>query len=127
MILTERDYGKSTRKMGSRYGCGKRHRQTGSVFSGRKGVRWMWCSTMRECRWPTEKTILKHNSKLKRAVPGFMPKVRFEEGVRMTLNHVLSHPELQVLDPEFDAWCDSVIASIDEVKASLKTRFAGTV
>jgi len=72
-------------------------------------------------------SVVFDNSKLKRAVPGFMPKVRFEEGIRMTLNHVLSHPELQVLDPEFDAWCDSVIASIDEVKASLKTRFAGTV
>ena len=35
--------------------------------------------------------------------------VRFDQGVRIALDYVLSHPECQVEDPEFDAWCDRVI------------------
>lgn len=63
-------------------------------------------------------TVLFDNSKLKRAVPGFQATVRFEEGVAQTLDHILSHPELQVQDPAFDAWCDRVLAAVDNAKAS---------
>ena len=65
-------------------------------------------------------TVLFDNSKLKQAVPGFQATVRFEEGVARTLDHILSHPELQVPDPDFDAWCDKVLDAIDKAKASLK-------
>ena len=65
-------------------------------------------------------TVLFDNSKLKRAVPGFQATVRFEEGVARTLDHILSHPELQVPDPEFDAWCDRVLGAVDKAKASLR-------
>ena len=50
-------------------------------------------------------------TKLKRAVPGFCATTRFDAGVRRCINHILAHPELQVEDPEFDAWCDRVIAA----------------
>lgn len=64
-------------------------------------------------------TVLFDNSKLKRAVPGFQATVRFEEGVSRTIDHILSHPELQVEDPEFDAWCDRVLDAVDKAKAWL--------
>ena len=65
-------------------------------------------------------TVLFDNRKLKRAVPGFQATVRFEEGVRRTIANVLAHPELQPLDPAFDAWCDRVIAALEEAKAKLR-------
>lgn len=64
-------------------------------------------------------TVLFDNSKLKRAVPGFQATVRFEEGVARTLENILTHPELQVPDPEFDAWCDRVLTAIDNAKSQL--------
>lgn len=38
--------------------------------------------------------------------PEFRPSIHFEEGIRRTLDRVLSDPALQVEDPEFDRWCD---------------------
>ncbi len=61
-------------------------------------------------------TVVFDCSKLKRIVPDFHPRVRFEEGVRKCVAYLLSHPELQVEDPEFDAWCDHVIAVQEEAK-----------
>ena len=59
-------------------------------------------------------------TKLKRAVPGFQATTRFDEGVRRCITYLLSHPELQVEDPEFDAWCERVIAVQEQAKNSLK-------
>lgn len=56
------------------------------------------------------------NEKLKRAVPGLQMSVRFEQGIRKTIKHILAHPELQVEDPEFDAWCDKVIDALEQTK-----------
>ena len=55
-------------------------------------------------------------SKLKRAVPGFQARVRFEEGIRRTIDHILRHPELQEEDPDFDRWCDKVIEAQEQAK-----------
>ena len=54
-------------------------------------------------------TVVFDCSKLKRVVPGFQAVTRFDEGVRRCVDHILAHPELQVEDPDFDAWCDRVI------------------
>ena len=56
------------------------------------------------------------NSKLKKTVPGFRPVVRFEQGAQKVLDHVLAHPELQREDPEFDRFCDRVIAALEKAK-----------
>ena len=56
------------------------------------------------------------NTKLKRAVPGLCMNVRFEQGVRSTIEYILSHPECQVEDPEFDAWCDRLIDELEAAK-----------
>jgi nucleoside-diphosphate-sugar epimerase len=66
-------------------------------------------------------SVVFDNSKLKRLVPGFCACVRFDQGIRLTLNHVLSHKEYQLEDPEFDAWCDAVIeAQQDALKQVTK-------
>lgn len=52
------------------------------------------------------------NSKLKRTVPDMRTTVRFDQGVRRAVDYVLAHPqECQQEDPEFDQWCDLVIAA----------------
>jgi len=51
-------------------------------------------------------TVVFDNAKLKRLVPGFAAKVRFDQGIRKTVSNILSNKELQIDDPEFDIWCD---------------------
>lgn len=63
-------------------------------------------------------TVVFDCSKLKRVVPGFQATTRFHEGVRRCVAYLLAHPELQVEDPEFDAWCDQVIAVQEQAKAT---------
>ncbi len=63
-------------------------------------------------------SVVFDNSKLKRTVPDMCTRVRFDQGVRIALDYVLSHPECQVPDPEFDAWCDRVIDALDRARAA---------
>ncbi|MBR5655144.1 MAG: SDR family oxidoreductase [Prevotella sp.] len=64
-------------------------------------------------------TVIFNCSKLKRAVPGFQATTRFDEGVCRCVAYLLAHPELQIEDPEFDAWCDRVIEAQEQTKKSL--------
>ena len=64
-------------------------------------------------------TVVFDCTKLKRVVPDFHPTVRFEEGVRRSIAHILSHPELQKEEPDFDDWCDRVIEAQEKAKESL--------
>lgn len=61
-------------------------------------------------------TVVFDCSKLKRAVPGWQATTRFDEGVRRSVAYLLSHPELQIEEPEFDDWCDDIIAKIERIK-----------
>lgn len=61
-------------------------------------------------------SVVFDNSKLKKVVPGFCATTRFDQGIRKTIENVLAHPELQEEDPEFDAWCDKVIAALEKAK-----------
>lgn len=61
-------------------------------------------------------SVVFDNSKLKNAVPGFAATIRAEQGIRKTVEYVLNHPEEQIEDPEFDAWCDKLIEKLEEVK-----------
>lgn len=63
-------------------------------------------------------SVVFDNTKLKKAVPGFAPSIRFEEGVRRCLEYILAHPECQVEDPEFDEWCDNIIEALDKTADS---------
>lgn len=61
-------------------------------------------------------SVVFDNSKLKKAVPGFVATIRAEQGIRKTVDYILNHPEEQIEDPEFDAWCDKVIEKLEQVK-----------
>lgn len=65
-------------------------------------------------------SVVFDNSKLKRLVPQMQTTIPFNQGVRIALDYVLSHPECQKEDPEFDAWCDKVIAALEESKKTIK-------
>jgi nucleoside-diphosphate-sugar epimerase len=56
-------------------------------------------------------SVVFDNAKLKRLVPGFTAAIRFDQGMRRAVKYILEHPECQKEDPEFDAWCDKVIAA----------------
>ena len=62
-------------------------------------------------------SVVFDNSKLKRAVPEMRTLTHFEKGVKIALDNVLSHPELQVEDKEFDDWCDRVIDALEKAKS----------
>lgn len=64
-------------------------------------------------------SVVFDNSRLKRLVPEFKATVRFDEGVRKTIDYILAHPEYQKEDAEFDAWCDRVITALESAKHSL--------
>lgn len=64
-------------------------------------------------------TVVFDCTKLKRAVPGFQATTRFDEGVHRCVAYILAHPERQEEDPEFDAWCDRVIAAQEAAKSNL--------
>ena len=64
-------------------------------------------------------SVIFDNSKLRRAVPGFCATVRADQGIRQTVRHILAHPELQQADPDFDRWCDRVIAAFEAARDSL--------
>lgn len=65
-------------------------------------------------------SVVFDNTKLKNAVPGLAMNIRFEEGIGRTLDYVLSHPECQIEDPEFDAWCDKVIDALEGAKKLIR-------
>ena len=59
------------------------------------------------------------NTKLKRLVPQMTTTIPFHEGARISISYILSHPELQVEDPEFNAWSDRVIEALEAAKARI--------
>ncbi|MGG4553437.1 SDR family oxidoreductase [Paenibacillus humicus] len=66
-------------------------------------------------------SVVFDNSKLKRLVPEFVATTRLDQGIKQTVQYILAHPELQLEDPEFDAWCDKVIDAMDRaVKAVIE-------
>lgn len=66
-------------------------------------------------------SVIFDNSKIKHAVPGFTAAVRADQGIRDTVQYILAHPEHQIADPEFDAWCDRVISAYENLKGALGT------
>lgn len=64
-------------------------------------------------------TVIFDNSKVKNLVPEFVATTRFDQGARRCIEHILSHPELQIEDPEFDEWCDRVIDALENAKKAV--------
>jgi len=68
-------------------------------------------------------SVVFDQSKLLRAVPGFVPEVPFSKGVRIAVDYIMSHPDCQTPDPEFDAFCDRTIAILEAAKADCRKEF----
>ena len=64
-------------------------------------------------------TVIFDNTKVKRAVPGFVATTRFDQAVPQALEYILQHDECRIPDPEFDAWCDRVIAALEMAKQTV--------
>ena len=67
-------------------------------------------------------SVVFDNRKLKRLVPQMTTYVPFHKGVRIALDYILSHPECQVEDPEFDAWCDRVVENLEALKSTMSAK-----
>lgn len=65
-------------------------------------------------------SVVFDNTKIKNTVPDFVCTWRFDMGVRKVIENCLSNPELQVEDPEFDEFCDKVIAYFEDAKNQIK-------
>lgn len=65
-------------------------------------------------------TVVFDNSKIKRLVPEFTATIRLDQGIKETVDHILTHPEYQTEDPEFDAWCDKVIQALEAAANTIK-------
>lgn len=66
-------------------------------------------------------SVVFDNSKIKRLVPGFVATVRFDQGVKLSIEYILSHPELQIADEEFDLFCDKIIKAQEGAVAYFKS------
>ncbi len=64
-------------------------------------------------------SVVFDNSKIKRLVPEFVCTTTFDRGVQKAIYNILAHPELQKSDPEFDDFCDRVIAALENARKSL--------
>jgi nucleoside-diphosphate-sugar epimerase len=67
-------------------------------------------------------SVVFDNTKLKRLIPGYVSEIRFDQGIRETVDYILAHAECQTEDPEFDRWCDRLIAVREKALAELRGR-----
>ena len=65
-------------------------------------------------------SVVFDNTKLKRLVPGFAAKIRFDQGIKKCTAYILSHMECQNEDPEFDAWCDRILTARERALKELQ-------
>lgn len=58
-------------------------------------------------------SVVFDNSKIKRLVPGFGATTRFDQGIRQSIDCLLTRPELMIEDPEWDAFIERVLEKVD--------------
>jgi len=68
-------------------------------------------------------SVVFDNTKLKRLVPGFVAEIRFDQGVKETIDYVLTHPECQPEDEAFDRWCDEIVETLQSIAQTIKTKY----
>lgn len=64
-------------------------------------------------------TVIFDNSKLRFLVPGLPPTRRFDQAVPESIAYFLSHPEAQRDDPDFDQFCDRVVAIMEKAEQEI--------
>ena len=66
-------------------------------------------------------SVIYDNSKIKSLVPGFCATITWREGVHRAMEYILQTPECRPEDPEFDQWCDQVIAIYEKALETAKS------
>ena len=66
-------------------------------------------------------TVIFDQSLLHRLVPTFQQKKRFDQSAQDSVQYILSHPELQVEDPDFDAFSDQLVAIMEEAAKKVES------
>ncbi|MCR4588613.1 MAG: NAD-dependent epimerase/dehydratase family protein [Lachnospiraceae bacterium] len=66
-------------------------------------------------------SVVFDNSKLKRLVPQMTTNVPFHKGARIVVDYIKAHPEKYEEDPVFDAYCDNVIAHLEQAKDMIRS------
>ena len=61
-------------------------------------------------------SVIFDNRKVKEFNPNFKQEILFKDGIKKTIDYVLSHKECQVEDKEFDEFCDKLISKIEKIK-----------
>lgn len=61
-------------------------------------------------------SVIFDNSKLHALVPTYTQSLRFDQAAVDSVNYFLSRPDRQVEDPEFDTFCDKVVAIMEEAE-----------
>lgn len=59
-------------------------------------------------------SVVFDTSKIKSIVPDFNCTITIEEGLKRYLKMMDENPELQVIEPDYDEWCDRVISTYKE-------------
>jgi len=66
-------------------------------------------------------SVVFDNSKIKRLVPDYVATVRFDQGIKLSIDYILAHPELQIPDEEFDLFCDKIIKTQQQAETYFKS------
>lgn len=61
-------------------------------------------------------SVIFDNSKIHSLVPTYTQSLRFDQAAQDSVQYFLSHPEKQVEDPEFDHFCDQVVAIMEDAE-----------
>lgn len=70
-------------------------------------------------------SVVFDNTKVKQFVPEYTATIRFDQGIRRSIQYYLEHPELQIPDPDFDRFCDRVIAAQEKARELFIKNSAG--
>ena len=65
-------------------------------------------------------TVIFDNSLLHRLVPTFQQKRTFDQCARESISYFLSHPELQIEDPDFDAFSDAMVEIMENAAEKVR-------
>ncbi len=64
-------------------------------------------------------SVVFDNRKLKRLAPSMTTNIPFNKGVRICIDYILAHPDEYEEDPEFDAFCDKIIETLEKAKKDI--------
>lgn len=59
-------------------------------------------------------SVIFDTKKIKEIVPDFECSITIEEGIKRYIKKISKNPELQIIEPDFDVWCDNVISVYKE-------------